>query len=153
MIIAKKVIEGTTLTFEWADETTTVFTPEDFSPEILERAMMAGLGHKLGDAYSGSQGDVRKAQMMQLEVADALKAGDWNRSGGGTSSGGVWVEALAAASGEDMDAALTAWNDMDDATKAATKKHPQVKLAKAEIEMARAKAKAAEAEPFQMPTA
>lgn len=145
MQIAKKVIDGNTLTFHWADETTTVFTPEDFSPEIQHRALMAGLGHKLGDAYSGSKGDVRTAQMMQLDVATGLKEGDWNRKGGGFSSGGIWVEALAQAAGEDIEKALAAWNEMDDETKASIRKQPQVKLAKAEIEMARAKAKAKDA--------
>ena len=145
MQIAKKTIDGNTLTFTWADETTTVFTPEDFSAEIQHRAMLAGFGHKLGDAYSGCSGDVRTAQMMQLDVANGLREGDWNRKGGGTSAGGIWVEALAQAAGEEIEKALVAWNAMDDATKAATRKHPQVKLAKAEIELVRATAKAADA--------
>ena len=145
MIIAKKVINRTVLTFEWADETTTVFTPDMFSDEILERALMAGLGHKLGDAYSGSDGDVRKAQMMQLEVFTAMKEGDWNRKGGGTSSGGIWVEALAKAAGETIETTLASWNDYDDDTKSTIRKNPQVKLAKAEIEHERAVAKAVDA--------
>ena len=145
MQIAKKVIDGSTLTFHWADETQTVFTPSDFSEEIQHRAMMAGLGHKLGDAYSAAKGDVRTAQAMQLDVATALKAGDWNRQGGGFSTGGIWVEAYAQAAGAEFDEALTKWNDMNDDEKSAIRKMPQVKLAKAEIELARAKAKAKDA--------
>jgi hypothetical protein len=150
MQIAKKVIDGRTLTFHWADETTTVFTPEDFSPEIQERAMMAGFGHKFGDAYSGAKGDVRTAQMMQLEVVQACKDGDWNRKGGGFSTGGIIIEAIARATGEEIDHVLAKWNEMSDEVKKDTKAHPQVKLAKAEIEMERAKAKAKDAKPIAL---
>ncbi len=142
MQIAKKVIDGNTLTFHWADGTQTVFTPSEFSEDMQHRAMMAGFGHKFGDAYSGSKGDVRTAQMMQLEVVNAVREGDWNRTGGGFSSGGIWVEALARASGEEFDHALAAWNEYSDDEKKAQKAHPAVKLAKAEIEVERAKAKA-----------
>lgn len=144
MIIAKKVIDGMTLNFHWADETVTSFKPEDFSQEIRDRAMMAGFGHKLGDAYSGSKGDVRTAQMMQLEVATALKEGDWNRSG--SSSGGLVVEALARASGASLDEALAAWNGYDEAKQKVVAKDPAVMLARKEIELERAKAKVVESD-------
>lgn len=146
MQIAKKVIDGKTLTFHWADETSTVFNADDFSPEILERAMMAGLGHKLGDAYSGSKGDVRTAQAMQLDVSKALLDGDWNRKGGGFSSGGIMIEAIAAATGEEIETVLAKWNEMDEATRKGIAKHPDVKVEKAKIELARATAKAGNSE-------
>lgn len=145
MQIAKKVIEGTSITFKWADDSETVVNLDGFSEAILQHATLHGLSQKLGDSYSGAAGNVAYAKEMFEETLNALREGDWNRKGGGISSGGIWVEALARAAGEDMEAALAAWNEMDDETKAATRKHPAVKLAKAEIEAERAKAKAADA--------
>lgn len=145
MQIAKKVIDEGTITFIWADETSTKVVLSELPETILQRAVIHGLSQKLGDSYSGSSGDVRTAQAMFLDTLNALKEGDWNRKGGGFSSGGIWVEALAQAAGEELETALTKWNEMDDATKASIKKHPQVKVAKAEIELARAAAKAKDA--------
>ena len=112
MQIAKKVIEGSTLKFVWADESETEVVLEGFGEDILQRATLHGLSQKLGDSYSGAAGDVGKAKAMLIETLDALRAGDWNRKGGGFSSGGIWVEALAKAAGEDMDRALAAWNEL-----------------------------------------
>ncbi len=145
MQIAKKSVEGTLITFDWADGSKSEVDVASFAASVVERAIAHGFSQKLGDSYSGAAGDVSAAKAMFNDTLAALQDGDWNRAGGGFSSGGVWVEALAQASGETMEAALKAWNDMDDDTKKATRKHPQVKLAKAEIEMERAKAKAAEA--------
>ena len=150
MQIAKKEIGESSITFTWADETTTEIALAGFNEAIIKRATLHGLSQKLGDSYSGAAGDVTKAKAMLMETLDALREGDWNRKGGGLSSGGIWVEALAKAAGETLEAALTAWNEMDDATKAEMKKHTGVKLAKAEIEVERAKAKAVEAEPFHL---
>lgn len=146
MQIAKKVVAGTTITFQWADETENVIDCKSFAENIMEHAMVHGFSQKLGDSYSQAAGDVRKAQMMFLETLEALTAGDWNRKGGGFSSGGIWVEAYAKAAGEDIEKALESWNNLSDEEKADVRKHPQVKLAKAEIEMERAKAKAADAD-------
>lgn len=148
MQIAKKVIEGTTLTFEWADESDTSYDLSMYPPEIVEMLATHGLKQKLGDSYSGATNNGWDIDRCKAEVADvsaSLVGGDWNRKGGGGSSGGIWVEALARATGETVEAALEAWNEMDDEVRTETKKHPQVKLAKAEIDMERAKAKAAAA--------
>jgi hypothetical protein len=150
MQIAKKSIGETTITFTWADESETTIDVGDFSEEVQQRAMLHGFSQKLGDSYSDAQGDVATAKAMFQEVFTALLEGDWNRKGGGTSSGGIWVEAIAQASGNSIEVVLAKWNTMGDAEKAAAKKHPQVKLAKAEIEMVRATAKAAEAKPYNL---
>jgi len=142
MQIAKKVVGEATITCAWADDTTTTVDVNEFSDEVRHHAMMHGFSQKLGDSYSGVQGNLTQAKAQFDEVHAALADGDWNRKGGGASSGGIWVEAIAQASGNDLEAVLAKWNAMDDAEKAAVKKHPQVKLAKAEIEMVRAKAKA-----------
>jgi len=145
MIIAKKVVENTVLTFQWADGTETMIDLSMFPKEIIERAALHGLSQKLGDSYSGAEGDVQRAFVMFKETLDALHSGDWNRKGGGISSGGIWVEALVRATGSDMETVLAKWNEMDEAEKAAIKKHDAVRLAKAQIELERAKAKAKDA--------
>lgn len=151
MLIAKKVIDGNTLTFRWADDSETVINPSDFREEILQHAILHGLSQKLGDSYSGAAGDVTAAKAMFDETLTALQEGDWNRKGGGFSSGGIWVEALAKAADVTIEEALEAWNNQDDAGKAGIRKQPQVKAAKAEIELARAKAKAKDSDPFELP--
>lgn len=152
MQIAKKVIDGDTLTFRWADDSETVIKPSDFSEEIIAHAILHGLSQKLGDSYSGAGGDVDAAKAMFEETRAALAEGDWNRKGGGFSTGGIWVEALAKAANVSMEEALEAWNNQDDAGKAGIRKQPQVKAAKAEIELERAQKKAADAAPFELPT-
>lgn len=152
MQIAKKVVDGATLIFRWADDSETVINPSDFSEDIQQHAMIHGLSQKLGDSYSGAAGDVTVAKAMFQDTLDALSEGDWNRKGGGFSTGGIWVEALAQAANVTIEEALEAWNNQDDAGKAGIRKQPQVKLAKAEIEMARAKAKAQDADAFELPT-
>ena len=142
MNVAKKSIVGDTLTFEWADETQSVFDPSMYSEEIQHRAMMAGFGHKLGDAYSGCLGNVDIAKGMQDNVNEGLLAGDWNRKGGGASSGGIWVEAMSEATSEPFAKCLEVWNGMDEATKKTVRAHPDVKVAKARIELERATVKA-----------
>lgn len=151
MLIAKKVIDGNTLTFRWADDSETVINPSDFHEDIIAHAVLHGLSQKLGDSYSGAGGDVDVAKAMFQETLDALNEGDWNRKGGGFSTGGIWVEAMAKASGNTIEEALAAWNDADDATKASIRKHPEVKAAKAQIDLERATAKAKSADAFELP--
>lgn len=149
MNIAKKTIGETSITFTWADETETVVDMADLHGSLTTRAMLHGLSQKLGDSYSGAK-EVETAKAAFNETFEALKAGDWNRKGGGFSSGGIWVEALAQAAEVTLEEALAKWNEMDDATKASIRKQPQVKVAKAEIELARASAKAKDAAPLTL---
>lgn len=144
MNIAKKEIGETSITFTWADESTTTVNLSDIPEAIQARAILHGLSQKLGDSYSGAK-EVEAAQAAFNDTLEALKAGDWNRKGGGFASGGIWVEAAAKATGEEFGAVLEKWNAMDDETKASIKKHPDVKLAKAQIEVERAQAKAKDA--------
>lgn len=154
MKIASKVISGLTetirdlgiidqmVTFKWADESSNTIKLSDLSDEVIAHAAAHGLSQKLGDSYSGAK-SVTEAQIAFQEVLDALLAGDWNRKGG-ASTGGIWVEALARASGETLADTLESWQAMDDATRKAVQKHPEVKVAKAQIELERAQAKVTE---------
>ena len=138
MNIAKKVITNDALTFLWADETTTTVRFEDFTVDMDVRAKAHGYSQKLGDSYSGAV-SVTDAKERFKAVLEGLMQNDWNRKGMAT--GGLWVEALAKATNETLEAALKAWDNMDDAKKAATKKHPDLLKAKAEIELERVEAK------------
>jgi hypothetical protein len=149
MNIAKKTIGETSITFTWADESVTVVDMADLHGSLTTRAMLHGLSQKLGDSYSGAK-EVASAKAAFEDTLDALKAGDWNRKGGGFSSGGIWVEALAQAAEVTLEEALEKWNEMTDETKASIRKQPQVKVAKAEIELARANAKAVDAAPLTL---
>lgn len=127
------------LVWNWADETITEVSATDFPREILDHAILHGLKQKLADSYSGSV-TVREAREAFQGVLDALLAGQWNA--GRSSSGGIWVEALAKAAGVSVDEAREKWNSLDEDTQKDVKKNAGVKAAKAEIELERAKAKA-----------
>jgi len=142
MQIAKKVIDGSTINFHWADGTVTAVDTNELGDTVRDHATMHGFSQKLGDSYSGALGDLAKAKVMFQETLDALRAGDWNRKGGGFASGGIWVEAYAKAANAEFSDALEKWNGLNEEEKAEIRKHPAVKLAKAEIEADRAKAKA-----------
>ena len=139
MNIAKKLVTNDALTFSWADETSTTILFADLPKDMHTRAMQHGFSQKLGDAYSGATSVVEAKAKMQ-DVLDGLMENDWTRKGGG-SSGGLWVEAFAKAAGESIENTLEAWNRMNDMEKDGVKKHPEVKAAKAEIDLERAKAK------------
>ncbi len=140
MNIAKKLTDDMSITFIWADETSENIALDLFPQAIIDRAAIHGFSQKLGDSYSGIT-NVPEAKIAMHGVLASLVAGDWNRKGGST--GGIWVEALARATGETIEAALEAWDKMTDAVQAATKKHPDLIKAQAEIGLERAQAKAA----------
>ncbi len=138
MNIAKKVVTKTGVTFNWADETATEIEMESFPETIINRAAIHGVSQKLGDAYSGLK-TVGEAKAALNEVLTALIAGDWNRKGGAT--GGIWLLAIAKATGEELEVVQAKWDEMDEATRKTVQAHPDVKQAKAEIDLERAQAK------------
>ncbi len=139
MNIAKKLVDESSITFIFADETSETIELDFFSEAIINRAALHGFSQKLGDSYSGIT-EVAEAKLAMHGVLAALKAGDWNRKGGST--GGKWVEALARATGETIERTLEAWDKMTDEVKAATKKHPDLIKVLREIELERAQARA-----------
>ncbi len=147
MNIAKKLVTNESLTFSWADETSTTFKFSEFSNDIRERAMQHGFSQKLGDAYSGA-GSVAEAKTMLDEVFVALSENDWNRKGG--SSGGIWVKAMERASGDTFEEALESWNGLNEDEKKEMKKDVHVKQAKLELDLEAAKKKAAELPAFTL---
>lgn len=144
MLIAKKLVSEDSITFAWADETTSTVSLSDIPSDLINRAALHGLSQKLGDAYSGCEGNIATAKAQFDDVLAALMAGDWNRKGGST--GGVWVEAIAEAASVPFEEALEKYNAADEETRKAMKAHPDVKAAKARIDYERAQAKAKSAD-------
>ncbi len=148
MTIATKTVGESSITFTWSDNTETIVHLDDIPEVMHDRICVHGLGQKLGDSYSGVKGDVAAAKELFNATLDALKAGEWNRKGSGGASGSIWVEAIARVTYQEIEDVLEKWNAMDAATKAATRKHPQVALAKTEIDRERASVKAANVPAF-----
>lgn len=148
MQIAKKMITNDGLTFAWADETTTFIAWSDIPDAMHQRAFQHGMSQKLGDAYANSEGNVTTAKAKFQDVLDGIMEGDWNRKGGST--GGIWVEAFAKAAGESLEKAMVAWDDMSDSERKDIRNHPDVKLAKAklDVEIAQKKLEAGDVEPI-----
>ena len=139
MQIAKKMVTNEGLTFAWADETSTFIKWDDIPEAMKLRAFQHGMSQKLGDSYASSEGSVSTAKAKFDDVLKGIMEGDWNRKGGTT--GGVWVEAFAKAAGESIEDAMVAWDKLSDDERKEVKKHPDVIMAKANIDVERAKAK------------
>ncbi len=135
----KAVVDGKLVFTFVNDEVVTIDPYEEFTEALNERAMFHGYLQKLGDSYSGND-SIAEALMKFNATLDTLRAGDWNRRGG-NATGGIWVEAIARATGDPIEKVLLKWNAMDEDVKKSVKAHPDVVAAKAEIELERAKAK------------
>ena len=143
--IAKKttVCDGVTgqVNFEFVDGTTISANLNDLPEGMVIRLAVHGLAQKLGDSYAGAT-SIKEAQNNVTELSAALVNGDWTIKGERTSTGGIWAEALAKVTGQPLDVCAEKLRGMDDAELKAIKAHPQVKTAKAEIDLERAKEKA-----------
>ena len=134
--IAKKKVEGTTITWTWADGKKSIVKIDDFAEELIERSAVHGISQKLGDSYSGAK-SVDEARIAFDSVFVALKAGDWNRKGTGT--GGIWLESIARAiPGVTLEQLLAKWDSFSDEKQKTMKGHPDTKLAHAQIVAERA---------------
>lgn len=136
---AKVLTTASGLVWNWADEDTDTVDLNQFNDGILQQATLHGLKQKLADSYSGAI-TVREAKEAFSATLKNLEAGMWNA--GRSTTGGIWVEALARAAAVDLEEALEKWAGLDEDQQKDLKKNPQVKQAKAEIELERAKAKA-----------
>lgn len=134
--IAKKKVEGNSITWTWADGSKSVIKLDVFTKELIERSAVHGISQKLGDSYSGAI-TVVEAKVAFDSVLVALKAGDWNRKGTGT--GGIWLEAIARAMKIELADVTAKWDSFTDAKQKIMKSHPDTKLAHAQIVAERAK--------------
>ena len=119
---------------------------EELSEAILAELTAHGLSQKLGDSFSQAKGNLDYAFAECESVAEALKAGEWNRRGGGKAGQGILAEAIARLTGKDVAEVTALLAAKDDEARKALRKDPRVAAEIKAIELERAKAKAAKAE-------
>jgi len=146
--IAGKTQGANFVRFNFVDGAEQIVYLNDLPEDMVQRAAVHGLAQKLGDSYSGAESLATAKEAFYASLA-SIEQGSWNRAGGG-STGGLWVEALAEATGKEYALCLAKWNEMDEATRKATKKHPTVKLAHAKMQLQRAEAIAADAPKLEL---
>lgn len=132
-----KIIDG--VQFDFDNGETVKVLLEDMSDSMLAKLAIHGLTQKLGDSYASSV-TVSEAVEKFYDTLTNLKAGVWN-GGRSASAGGIWIEAIAKATGRTMEEAKVMFDGKGEKEQKAIKKHPQVVAAKAEIDLERAQAK------------
>ena len=112
---------------------------DNLSDDVKYKALIHGLKQKVCDSYAGVSLPRDVGEAISNVIVN-LQNGTWN--GGRSTTGGIWVEALARAADVALDEAAEKWNGMSDEVKKDVKANVDVKRAKAEIELERARAKA-----------
>ena len=138
--IANKTKHDNGVTFAFIDSESVTCDMADLPTDIVQALAVHGLSQKLGDSYASAE-SVEEARSAMVAVWDNLLAGNWNAK---VSRGGKLVEAMVRALGKTYEECMTVFQGMDDDAKKELRKHPQIKLAMAEIEMER-QTKAAQA--------
>ena len=113
---------------------------EDMSEDMIQMLAVHGLTQKLGDSYASAT-SVSEACEKFYDVLNNLKAGTWN-GGRSATSGGIWVEAIARATGRSIEDSAAMFASKTETEQKAIKKHDSVVVAKAEITLERQIAKA-----------
>lgn len=148
--LAKKVVDAEkgTVSFVFAPDTdkarNITATLASIPTNIITRLALHGLSQKCGDSYAGAANDGEAEEAVKAVLED-LVAGNWSASrvGVGGVKVAVFVEALARASGQNIEEAGELVSAMSDEEKATAKKHPAIKAAMAAINAERAAARAA----------
>jgi len=107
---------------------------------IKAEALAHGISQKLGDSYSGCQGNLDEAFAECAAVAESIIEGNWNRKGG--SGGGELAQAIADLTGKELDEIIPVLRTMSDEDKATLRRRKDVKAALAKIKAAKAEAAA-----------
>lgn len=136
--------------FEFVNGTKLEIRFNQLPDSILEQLTGHGLLQKIGDAYSGSGGDVRTAIDQAEAVIASLTKGDWSTRGEG--DGGMLLAALIEYfKGKQSEEAVRAkFKEMDDDEKKNLKKHPKIKLLMAQLQAERAAAAAEGADELEL---
>lgn len=136
-------VEDTVITFDFeqAGEQLSIDVAA-LNDETKTRGLLHGIRQKIQDSYAGVDGD--KAHVAAGAVIDAIMSGSWTQrtegSGGGAARTSMLAEALARATGQDLDACIAKLSTMEDEQKKAVRAHPAVKKAMSEIKLERAQA-------------
>ena len=138
--------DATTLVWTFGNGNSHEVNVDTFSKDVQDKAKVHGFKQKLSDCYSGA-GSASEAEQAFKAQLEGLKGDAWNA--GRSSTGGIWVEALAKAAGVSVEEAQAKWEEMTEEKKKELKAHAGIKLAKLEIEKDRAERKAKDAEPLE----
>jgi len=134
--IAKKVVdlENNQVTFLFSDQNKVIADLGYFDETMIYRLALHGLAQKLGDSYAGVE-SVDEAKLNVTDLLAQLQSGVWAAK---SSRGGIWVESIARALKITFEEALEKWEGLDEENQKKVKNHPDVKVAKAQIELERA---------------
>ena len=139
----KKVNDETgIIEFAFQDEgEAIVFDINKMPDNIVANLALHGASQKIGDSYAGANGDYDAARKAAQTVIGQLVAGDWKAArAAGEPRTTLLVEALARATGQTMDKCAAVIGDMEREQRMSLGRHPEMKEAKAVIQLERAKA-------------
>lgn len=123
--VCKKEVRGDVIVFTFSDGTVKEVDTSKFSDEVQRHARVHGIAQRLGDSYAGSGGDVDWAKEQFEAVSIVLEGGSWSAERGST--GGLWVDAVAAVRGIAREDALEVWRTLSEDQVTALKKNARVK--------------------------
>jgi len=141
MKVANKVKFENGVSFEFEGDETYKVDLSEFSSEMLTQLAVHGLAQKLGDSYSNSE-SVHEAVEKFYGVLNNLREGVWN-PGRSATSGGIWVEAIARASGKPLAECAEMYSAKSKEEQKAIRKNKSVDAAKRAITIEREQAKLA----------
>lgn len=133
--VCKKEISGTKITFTFSDGETRNVDVTKFQDSVRESAAVHGMSQKLGDSYANSGGDVNWAKEQFDATLATLEGGSWSAERGST--GGLWVDAVAAVRGIAREDALEVWRTLTEDQVATLKKNARVKAQYARLKAER----------------
>jgi hypothetical protein len=107
--------------------------------EIVVQLALYGLSQKVGDSYSGVDGNIEEAEELANGVYDRLKKGEFKASRESSGSGRVsdLARALAQVAGVDLSAAVEKLAEMDKDAKKGLKENLHIQRALTEIQKAK----------------
>jgi hypothetical protein len=136
--VSKEVTDAG-VNFEFHDGATLECTLSELPEDMVMKLALHGLSQKVGDSYSGE--DAANCQTIAETTWKTLMEGNWSsRSGGGGPRISQLAEALARATGKEVQECVATIAEMDDDTKKDLRAHPQIKALIAEIKLEKAKA-------------
>ena len=127
--IAKKIVGDNSVTFSFSNGKDIVAKLSELPEEIVHRLALHGLSQKGGDSYASAD-SIGTAVANLTEVVGNLRRGIWATK----ATGGKLAEALQRATGQPLEDCIAKLQGMDDKAKADLRKHPQIKLAIAQID-------------------
>jgi hypothetical protein len=134
MKVCTKQVNNNGVVFTFANGDVVEAVLNKMPEEIVHQLALHGLSQKIGDSYASSE-SVAAAVVSATNTTSNLIAGLWATK---SSNGGKIVEALSRVTGKTHSECLDAFNAMGKEQKADLRKHPEIKVALAKIEVERA---------------